>query len=627
MVEGAGGAGVGRAFAGPPSSGAHRRHPIMSEGRRGKAQTTPATSLPLEPPRKRRFVAATTDAGWHCFTHQAAALEFADATEAEAVWALEQAADGRRSYIVASREDFWRRYKTLQPPFRHYYELIRSGMPCHLYLDLEFCRRTNPNSDGERMIGTLMDEVARALAAVIGAEKGVDVPTPPWRVVDLDSSTPSKFSRHVIISLSDGTAFADNSHVGRFVHALCSSLARRRTTDPRIAELFLAPPQADTAADSGGHQADLEAGETAVMQQPPPLLQRQRARVCFVDLSVYSRNRCFRLYKSSKFGKLTELLPTGMDETALYLMPHAEERELFMASLASNVPRGSQQKGAQQLLRIDQPPQPESTETADGEDGGASMGGAQLLLPRPPGDGGHRADGLRHGECPHAAIATAATNAWAIKSGKPARYHRWSMDEEAGKLTLVLSSENRWCAHVQRPHRSNGTYLRIDLRRRCFAQFCFDAECRAQGFRGSDVLPLPAELCDALLPAADKHRVAPGGAGGTAGCDGVLLGMSADEALANMPLDEIVAAHRAVQHAAHEQTAVRPTQQASPVGRGQVGGGMRGAAAGLLDAHGQQWGEGLCLFGDLSDEALRSHPLDDALTPNAARPTQTHDPA
>ena len=25
-------------------------------------------------------------------------------------------------------------------------------------------------------------------------------------------------------------------------------------------------------------------------------------RVCFVDLSVYSRNRCFRIFKSSKVG-------------------------------------------------------------------------------------------------------------------------------------------------------------------------------------------------------------------------------------------------------------------------------------------------------------------------------------
>ncbi len=35
------------------------------------------------------------------------------------------------------------------------------------------------------------------------------------------------------------------------------------------------------------------------------------ARTCFVDTSVYSRNRAFRLYLSSKAGKKAVLQPTG----------------------------------------------------------------------------------------------------------------------------------------------------------------------------------------------------------------------------------------------------------------------------------------------------------------------------
>ena len=122
-----------------------------------------ARFLPAEPPRKRQFVAATPEAGWSVFSNQAAAFAHIDSlgpstVEASMVWSLELDSSGRRSYAVASLSDFWRRYKQLPASHRHYYELIRSGMPCHLYLDLEFCRRTNPNSDGERMIGTLMDD-------------------------------------------------------------------------------------------------------------------------------------------------------------------------------------------------------------------------------------------------------------------------------------------------------------------------------------------------------------------------------------------------------------------------------------------------------------------------------------
>ena len=38
-------------------------------------------------------------------------------------------------------------------------------------------------------------------------------------VVELDSSTPAKWSRHLVVRLP-GHAFADNGHMGRFVEAL-----------------------------------------------------------------------------------------------------------------------------------------------------------------------------------------------------------------------------------------------------------------------------------------------------------------------------------------------------------------------------------------------------------------------
>ena len=51
------------------------------------------------------------------------------------------------------------------------------------------------------------------------------------RIIDLDSSTEKKFSRHLVVRLPDA-AFADNLHCGRFVHALCSDLAAER--EPKV---------------------------------------------------------------------------------------------------------------------------------------------------------------------------------------------------------------------------------------------------------------------------------------------------------------------------------------------------------------------------------------------------------
>jgi hypothetical protein len=476
--------------------------------------------LPAEPPTKRQFTAPSADVGWHCFSHQQAALDFADAHHS--IWAMEKNGRGSRSYLVATREDFWRRYRTLPGAFRHFYELIRAERPCHLYLDIEFCRRANPVADGDRMVRTLLDELRSSLAELLGVEEGADE---DWcRVVDLDSSTEKKFSRHLILRLHDGaTAFADNAHCGRFVHGVCAALLRRRHAEPRVAELFVAPPAgaeqpaatdatetaADAAADAADAQSSLAASAAACPQAlrpaasaaaldadaPPPCTDTAAAaascesaassatpvaaRVCLVDLTVYSRHRCFRLYKSSKAGKRAELLPAHMSDEERFFMSHAAETAYFLASLVTNVPPHAR------LLRI---------EDCDGQrraDSGALAAAASgsadglVQLPRPPSSGGGgRAAAMQRGEWPYAELVRFVLDAWSCKTGLPSFVSRWSLERTAehARLTLALTAENRWCAHVQRAHRSNGTTLRIDLTQSAFAQFCYDAECRAGGW-------------------------------------------------------------------------------------------------------------------------------------------------
>jgi len=45
-------------------------------------------------------------------------------------------------------------------------------------------------------------------------------------IIDLDSSTPTKFSRHLIFHLP-GAVFKDNIHAGNFVRHICALLERR----------------------------------------------------------------------------------------------------------------------------------------------------------------------------------------------------------------------------------------------------------------------------------------------------------------------------------------------------------------------------------------------------------------
>lgn len=40
---------------------------------------------------------------------------------------------GKRFFVVATPEAFWRTYSRMPPATRHHYEIIREGHPCHLY--------------------------------------------------------------------------------------------------------------------------------------------------------------------------------------------------------------------------------------------------------------------------------------------------------------------------------------------------------------------------------------------------------------------------------------------------------------------------------------------------------------
>ncbi|CAM9241375.1 unnamed protein product [Sphacelaria rigidula] len=112
-------------------------------------------------------------------------------------------------------------------PLQHVYEIIREGMPCRMYFDLEFTRACNVGLDGEALVRAWINVVAGKLQQDFGISVG------KTDFLDLDSSTAKKFSRHLIVHLPGDQLFADNSHVGRFVNTLAADL-----------EIFKPPPAA-----------------------------------------------------------------------------------------------------------------------------------------------------------------------------------------------------------------------------------------------------------------------------------------------------------------------------------------------------------------------------------------------
>ncbi|XP_007998589.3 DNA-directed primase/polymerase protein isoform X8 [Chlorocebus sabaeus] len=343
----------------------------------------PRLSKPEEPP-----------SIWRLFHRQAQAFNFVKSCKEDVhVFALEyKVGDGQRIYLVTTYAEFWFYYKS-RKNLLHCYEVIPENAVCKLYFDLEFNKPANPGADGKKMVALLIEYVCKVLRELYGVNCSAE------DVLNLDSSTDEKFSRHLIFQLHD-VAFKDNIHVG-----------------------------------------------------------------------VYTRNRNFRLYKSSKIGKRVALEVTE-DNTFFPIRSKdvSDEYQYFLSSLVSNVrfsdtlriltcdPSQNKQKGVGYFNSIGT-----SVETIEGFQ----------CSPYP--------------EVDHFVLSL--VNKDGIKGG----IRRWNyfFPEE---LLVYDICKYRWCENIGRAHKSNNIMILVDLKNEVWYQKCHDPVCKAENFK-SDCFPLPAEVC------------------------------------------------------------------------------------------------------------------------------------
>ena len=111
----------------------------------------------------------------------------------------------------------------------------------------------------------------------------------PSDIIDLDSSTAKKFSRHLICKINGGyTVFRDNAHMGAFVVRLFAmiedDIRGGKSKELGLEKLY--------ANDSNG-----------------------RSEI-FIDMGVYTKNRCFRTAFSCKHGRRgADLCPSSSNES------------------------------------------------------------------------------------------------------------------------------------------------------------------------------------------------------------------------------------------------------------------------------------------------------------------------
>ncbi|KAG7264481.1 hypothetical protein CRUP_017183 [Coryphaenoides rupestris] len=440
---------------------------------------------------------------WRLFPRQHLAMGFMQTCREDVhVFALEKDKGGQRIYLVTSYTELWHYYRTFQHSLMHCYEVIPEGAVCKLYFDLEFHRPSNQGLDGTAMVAFLVQYVCEQLMDVYG------VACTASDVLNLDSSTEDKFSRHLIFCV-DGAVFSDNIHMGQFVHAILSkspnTLANpdsdSENHDPRRPRL-----PAETREDSP------PPGPTANQRQKPGQTTPPRDLGClkvkgeqgqeagiFVDLGVYTRNRNFRLYKSSKAGKAVAL--TLAEDNQFTPRPRKNvtpEQNIFLASLVCNV-------------RWDAPDGTGPNRRSDARRAEATPGHA---LPGALGGGSTAASPYKEVDD---FVLTVVR-----KDGVQGCVRRWNYF--VGEQLLVYDIlKYRWCENVGRFHKSNNImrwnyfvgeqllvydilkyrWVLVDLKEEIWYQKCHDPACRT--FRSSSY-PLPQEICASYLMKRDEEE-------------------------------------------------------------------------------------------------------------------------
>lgn len=265
-------------------------------------------------------------------------------------------------------------------------------------------------------------------------------------ILELDSSTDTKFSRHLIIRFP-GSAFPDNAQVGVLVHEFYDWCFAKCPPDPRATCLTVRK----------GDEVD----------------------VSFIDMGVYTKNRAFRLLLSSKAGKNVPLVSTGRFGTACL-----STEQLFMATLVCNTP--------QEALLLSFAPFESNTSQKLKSSKNAGF-----------------IDQTSYGPSPYPwldefieTVCNAPLGTEDVSLGRRASIRSWVALESGVLLYNIRGS--RYCGNIGREHRSNGVFYVVDVHQGVWYQKCYDPDCRT--YR-SPATSLPPNLVSPMFGASRQQEV------------------------------------------------------------------------------------------------------------------------
>ena len=343
--------------------------------------------------------------------------------------------EGAREYAVAAWPSWWAHYRRKRPAQRTDFELVRRGLPCKLYVDIED-RLAEPTAAAKEAVTVRVNQLVTWITAGLVRHW----PTAPVEeVLWLDSSDVAqrKYSMHLVFELADHAMFFDTRHLLTFVEWLyAEGCAHRLACNVR--------PSCEAAWEAA-------AGTDAKMRREWSL----------IDLTAYAvGDREWRLLYGCKLprpGAARRFLrPYGQPNRGdLAMDPTA-----FFRSLVTYLPHG-QRCGA--LLKCTLP---SSRVTASGRLRATLDGG---------GGGGTAARRTLDADDPLAPLCALIGHNMERQLPEAGRLRFLHFYPDLRCLTFTGTT--RYCAVRGRDHASNNVYYVCWLENASFYQRCHDTDC------------------------------------------------------------------------------------------------------------------------------------------------------
>ncbi|VDD86795.1 unnamed protein product [Enterobius vermicularis] len=330
---------------------------------------------------------------------------------------------GGRLFLVSTLERFWLWYSKRDG--LAFYELIPDNTPVRLFFDLEYYREPNPDANEEKLVAEFNSCVKETLKQMFD----IDIDVGKHMLV-LEASTALKFSEHIIVHLPNSHLFPSCSSIKSYINLL------------------------EKEMNCSNRGLVFNADGTK--------------KVTLCDTGVYTMNRNFRIFLSSKLNKNN---PLKLSPRCKYYETRKEKatpEKIFIDSLVvppsqSDIKSIFKEISCEQRTRI--------KERIVNDSYVEILSGYSETSPFPVLED-HILQINRKWR-PNVSVRT-----WKLTKNSKSG-HRC--------ITYYLSG-CRFCFNIEREHRSNGVYWVVDLDGCVCYQKCFDVDCKGTS---SNHFPLP----------------------------------------------------------------------------------------------------------------------------------------